>query len=299
MAGSTQSKVAAFFNFRQVNPARSLALLGIGAALGLAIAGVGLFTAPGTSTLIVPPEDVASVNQRSISRIDFTVQLRAQYDVGPSEATPEQRRKVLDDMIREELFVQRGLELDVAGIDPSVRAAIVSAVEEQIVADVLTRQPTEADLRAYYDKHQSKYSNEGRMTVFDLVTQSSQEAEAAVRALREREPVAAVAARFGMRDSGRVKGEEFYFAAKIHLGDPLFALAQRLQDGEISDRIPMPDGFHVLAMIKNIKPLPVTFAAAYNEVLSDWRSDGGARLLAEDEVFLRKRANIIIAKDLR
>ena len=34
-------------------------------------------------------------------------------------------------------------------------------------------------------------------------------------------------------------------------------------------------------------------------VLSDWRQDNGARLLRGDEAFLRKRANVLIAEDLR
>ena len=93
MTDPEQTEAAGFFDFRRPNTVRSFVFLGnIGMALGLTIAGVGLFTARGTSTLIVPPEDVASVNQRPISRVDFNAQLQALYTaVGPSEATPQQR----------------------------------------------------------------------------------------------------------------------------------------------------------------------------------------------------------------
>ena len=47
---------------------------GIGTIIGLGIAGYGLFTAKGTVTRVVPPENVALVNQRPILRTDFIAQ---------------------------------------------------------------------------------------------------------------------------------------------------------------------------------------------------------------------------------
>src|SRR5258708_9651876 len=131
------------------------------------MASSALFTARGTSTLIVPPDDVALVNQQPISRSDYLQQLQTLYGVDLPHATAAQRRKVLDDMIREELFVQRGKELDVASTDPDVRAAMVNAVELEIAADAITAQPSEAQLRAYYASHRARYANEGVISVHD------------------------------------------------------------------------------------------------------------------------------------
>src|SRR5271155_2034685 len=153
----------------QVSSRRSFVLLGCGALLGLVMAGYSLFTARGTSTLMVPPEDVALVNQQPISRSDYLLQLQTLYGVDLQDATATQRRKVLDDMIREELFVQRGKELDVASTDPDVRSAMVNAVELEIAADAITAQPSEPQLRAYYASHRERYASEGIMTVRDYV----------------------------------------------------------------------------------------------------------------------------------
>src|SRR5262249_44502889 len=122
-------------NVSVLNYRRGLVLMSLGAISGLVLAAIGLFTAKGTATLIVPPEDVALVNQQPIVRSDFLAQIQALYDVDYAHATPAQRRKVLDDMIREELFVQRGTELDVASADPTVRTAMVSSVEQQVATD--------------------------------------------------------------------------------------------------------------------------------------------------------------------
>ncbi len=61
-----------------VSTMRAMILCACGALLGLGIAGYGLFTASGTSTRHVPPENVAMVNQRPILRSDFITQLESE-----------------------------------------------------------------------------------------------------------------------------------------------------------------------------------------------------------------------------
>jgi parvulin-like peptidyl-prolyl isomerase len=282
---------------------RSFAFLGSGALLGLLMAGYSLFTSRGTSTLWVPPEDVALVNQQPISRGDYLLQLQTLYGVDLQHATPAQRRKVLDDMIREELFVQRAKELDVASTDPDVRAAMVNAVELEISADAITAQPSEAQLRAYFDAHRGRYASEGSMSVRDYVfpvaaaanpagaAGTAGAAQAAAAALRAGTPPAGVAVR-------RLE-EEFYFAAKIHLGDTLFEAARALDDGNVSAPISAADGIHVLQMEKNNRPVPFGFDAARDQVLTDYRNEAIKHLNSGDEAFLRKRAHVLIADDVR
>ena len=283
-----------------VNSRRSFVFMGCGALAGLLMAGYSLFTARGTSTLIVPPEDVALVNQQPISRSDFLLQLQTLYGVDLQHATAVQRRKVLDDMIREELFVQRGKELDVASTDPDVRAAMVNAVELEIAADAVTSQPTETQLRAYYDSHRARYASEGVMTLRDYVFPpgEAQAAAEAVAALRSGAATPALLARRHASESRKVADEEFYFAAKIHLGERLFDAARELPDGGVSAPIAGPDAIHVLYMVKNSKPMPFDFGAARDQVLTDYRNDAIAHLRIGDEAFLRKRANVLIAGDI-
>jgi parvulin-like peptidyl-prolyl isomerase len=267
----------------RVSFGRSVTLASIGAVIGLVMAGFALFTARGTSTLIVPSEDIALVNQQPIVRSDYQALLRTLYDVPENQATPEQRQRVLDDMIQEELLVQRGLELDVATFDPDVRSAMVSAVEQSVAADAVSRQPKEVDLRAFHDAHQGRYANEGVMTLQDLVFPST---EAAIKGTNG-------------HDSGKVDGAEFYFAAKIHLGDRLFEIAQRLPSGGVSAPVALPDGVHVLHMIENRAPVARDFEMARAQVLNDYTQEAIKRLQDRQAQFLRKRANILVAKDPR
>jgi hypothetical protein len=280
---------------------RSFVLMGVGALAGLLMAGYSLFTARGTSTLIVPPEDVALVNQQPIARSDYLLQLQTLYGVDLQHATAAQRLKVLNDMIREELFVQRGKELDVAATDPDVRAAMVNSVELEIAADAVTSQPSEAQLRSYYALHQARYASEGVMTLHDYVFPQgdSQAAAEAARVFRTSVPTPELLQHWHAADSGKVADEEFYFAVRIHLGDALFDMARELSDGGVSAPISLPDGNHVLYMLKNKPPAPFDFAAARDQVLTDYRNDAIGHLRTGDEAFLRKRANVLIADDIR
>jgi hypothetical protein len=198
------------------------------------------------------------------------------------------------------LFVQRGKELDVASTDPDVRNALVNAVELEIASDAITSQPTEAALRSYYQAHPERYASEGIMTVEDYVFPANgAPVSQVIDALKTHAPTPDLIARFGGNSSGKVGDEEFYFAAKIHLGDRLFEAARGLPRAGVSAPIEMPDGIHILYMQKNLKPTLLDFAAARDKVLSDYRNERVRHLTNGDEAFLRKRANILIADDLR
>jgi hypothetical protein len=273
--------------------------MGAGALVGLALAGYTLFTAQSTTTLFVPAEDVALVNQQPISRADYYAQLQANFHTDFAHASPAQRRKVLEDMVREELFVQRGKELDVAEGDPDVRSATVSAVEQMAAADAITSEPSDAQLRAFFQAHRDQYQQEGTMTLRDFVFPTPEAAAQARQALASGASAADVLGRFHGRDSGKESGQDFYFAAKIHLGDPLFALAASLPSGAVSAPAPQPDGTHVLQMINNSPPKAFDFDQARPQVLNDYRSDRVRRVTLQYQTFLRRRANVLIAPDLR
>lgn len=284
-----------------VSGARSLILMTCGALLGLALAGYSLFTARSASTLIVPAEDVALVNQQPVSRTDFLALLQTLYGVDLAHATREQRKKALDDMIREELFVQRGKELDVAATDPDVRSALVNAVELEISENAITAQPSEAALRQFFEARHDRYVSEGIMGVRDWIFPAAalRELPQDQTALKALITNPQAIARLGGKDSGRAAADEFYFAAKIHMGDTLFLRAQDLAAGTVSAPIELPDGIHILDMRNNKRPVPFDFAAARAQVLTDYRAQAIDRLKANGESFLRKRANVLIADDLR
>ncbi|HLH98251.1 MAG TPA: peptidylprolyl isomerase [Xanthobacteraceae bacterium] len=305
-AGSANLKASGgFWDFKQVNPVRSTVCFGLASFIGLAIAGFGLFTAKGTTTHVVPPENVALVNQRPILRTDFIAQTEAELGKTFSEATLEERLKVLDEMVREELFVQRGLELDFPGTDPDTRTALVAAVEQQVVADVTTHKPADAELEKYFDEHRGNYSTEGTMVLHNLVLPKASGADAeamvakAAAALRAKTPLEEVEKTYGLHEvvPEHASGEQFYFAQRIHLGDALYEQALALNDGDVSEPMAAADGIHIIQMIKHVKPLPLTFDRVRSQVLNDYIMAEKTRLEDADLRYLREKADILIADD--
>lgn len=290
-------------SFSRTNPRRAFTLLAVGAVGGLLIAGFGLFTSKGTTVDFVPAEDVALVNQQPILQVDFDAQLQSVYGPTPDKASDAQKRKTLHDMIREEVYVQRGLELGMPESDPDTRNALVSAVEQQVLADITTDSPSDNKLRAYFDSHRGRYASEGSLTVTDLLVPPSgirpEAAEAKAKeasdALQHGMAVNEAIARFGLKDTKKTSGEEFYFAARIHLGPQLFAAAAGLKAGQVSVPLKSADGYHVLAVAQNTPPVPQTFAQAREQVLTDYKNDAEAHLQANEEKFLINRADVLIA----
>jgi parvulin-like peptidyl-prolyl isomerase len=300
-----------FFDISKPSVRRSMVLLASGALVGLAIAGYGLFTAKGTRSRAVPPEAIALVNQRPILRSDFMTQAQTEFTSPYAQTTREQRKKVLEDMINEELMVQRGLEIDLPSYDPDVRNALVAGVELEVSADVLAQQPTDTELRTYYEQHRDRYSTEGVMQLRDLVIKTDTAhppasalatAGAAVAALRRGQTLDTVIKKYQLVDSGRFMdaghadtGDIFQFAVRAKFDDALYQVTLPLKEGEVSDPVPESDGVHVIAMIKHRFPVPQTFEAASNQVWTDMRNGAQAKVRAADLSYLRGRADIIVA----
>jgi parvulin-like peptidyl-prolyl isomerase len=210
-------------------------------------------------------------------------------------------------MIREELFVQRGLELDFPGTDPDTRTALVAAVEQQVVADVTTHQPADAELQKYFEENRSSYATEGTMALHNLLLPKAKAsgpdalaaAQKVAEALRAHMPLAEVVKTYGLQElvPEHASDEQFYFAQKIHLGEALYERVLSLGDGEVSDPVAAADGIHVIQMVKHTKPLPLTFERVRSQVLNDFITAAKKRLEDADLQYLREKGDILIADD--
>ncbi|MGC3982590.1 MAG: peptidylprolyl isomerase [Steroidobacteraceae bacterium] len=303
-----------FFDFANVSSRRSFALLGLGAIIGLCVAGYGLFTAAGTATNTVPPEYVALVNQRPIYRSDFLIQLQTTFSVSYDEATAEQKQKTLDDMINEELLVQRGLEVDLASYDPDVRNALVSGVELQMYADVMAKQPSEDELKAYYEQHREQYSSLGVLQLRDLVlnVESGETSDAfkqraadAIVALRAGKNIDSVMQQYQLRDSLHLQqggkadlGDVFEFAAEANLPKAVFAVVKNLPAGSVSEPIVVDaEGTHIVVMIKRRQSEPLDFASVRSRVWTDIKNGDQEKVRLSTIDYLRGKSQILIGKE--
>ena len=292
---------------------RGITLPAAAAAIGFCLASYSLFRAGAPSATAVPPGDAALVNQRPILTSDFIAEAETEISIPFEQISDADRARVLRGMIDQELLVQRALALDLPETTVEVRTALADGLNAQVDAPALAIAPTAAELRAYYWSHRSSYASEGSMTVHDIVLkvggyqnadqnfgQAEADAEEAVYKLRSGEALADVMAHYGFADSGRVQNDsEFDFAAKIHLGDKLYAVAQTLNDGDVSDPVEMDDGVHVLIMDHRTLPHYSDYESVRAQVYNGYRQQLRTDAEAANLSYLRANATILLAPGMK
>jgi hypothetical protein len=292
-----------------LRPQNAMLLPAIGAAVGLLIAALGVLHPPARSMTSVPAGYVALVNQKGILTSDFMNQIAVETGMPFEQTSEAQRHKILREMVNEELLVQRALVLDLPETTTEVRETMVDAVNVQAEAPELAREPTDEELRAFYQAHRSAYTSPGSMTVHDLVlhvggyqnadqsaSQALTDAAEAVYQLRLGASLDYVMGHFYLVDSGRVdNGEQLEFAAKLHLGSTLYALATTLSDGQISDPIVESDGVHVLIMDQRKPSQLADFSQVRDRVYTLYREAQRQHAHEANLSILRRDAQILLA----
>lgn len=158
-------------------------LLSVGAALGLVLTVVGAL-APTPN--ILPAGVAAHVNGKPITRAELTLALARMS--GGDAASPEQRAETLNYLIDQELLVQRGVAIGLLESDHTIRKTMTMAMIDAIVTDVLAQEPTEEEVRAFYQSHVSVFSLPARLHLQHLFCdghRSMEEAHACAEHARE------------------------------------------------------------------------------------------------------------------
>ena len=289
-------------------PARPAVLAISAAIIGLGAAAIGLLHPVHHDLAQVPPGDVALVNQEPILMSDFISETE-QAEGGPfAQTTSAERAAVLRRMIDEELMVQRSLALDLPEQDTDVRTALSDGVIALVTAPVLADHPTDDQLRAFYAAHRANYATQGSMSVTDLVLhiggfenadqsldQAMADAAQAVYELRSGAGIDFAKQHFSFADTGKVNGEEPDFAARLHLGPRLYAAADKLSDGEVSEPVQDADGVHVLVMQHRQPPVFTDYDGVRNNVYTDYVAAQKAQAKQDNVKFLRRGAQILVA----
>jgi parvulin-like peptidyl-prolyl isomerase len=295
-SGASRDKLRA----GQVSNTRAMTLYSLGVVTGLILGGIGLFNARGTTTNKVPDEVLALVNRRPILRSDFITQLENETGAPFADASKQDRLRVLDEMLREEMFVQRGLELDFAETDQDTRSALYNIVEQQVTASAALGKASEKELQDFFDKHRTQFQSEGKLDVHNLVMedQNSDKAAEAVKALRAGTKLDEVKKRYGLSEDNYYPNE-FYYLAKAHLGEKLFPAVKDLDAGQVSDPVLEEDGYHIVQVLSNTKPQQQSFEEARKEVPTLYSNSEKARVMKNMMSFLRNRSTILIADDYK
>jgi hypothetical protein len=183
------------------NNRRRLILLALGAVTGLVLAYSGLVDRWSTQPGELPDDAVARVNGQviSVQRYQQSISDLAADRRAPLESSDHQF--VLQRLIDEELLILRGIELGLPLSSPEIRKSLAAAVIRQIAVEVEAGQPTDDELRAFYDSDPGFFIAGSRYRVVWLslpADKNSSLADEVIDRLDSGEPLETVMAETGL-----------------------------------------------------------------------------------------------------
>ncbi len=273
-------------------------LLTLGSTTGLVLAAAGLFASGRATGGTLPPDAVARVNGVPIRGDDYRRALAAVAADRRAEPDPTLRRHVLDRLIDEELLVQRGLELGLGRVDARVRRELAAAVIAAVATDAPPRDPTAAELAAFYDTERETFTRGGRLHVRQVwvaagAPDAAARAQAAATRLRAGDEVASVRRTFGDPEPAPIPDAPLPVAKLAeYLGPTPLRAVLGLAAGSVSDPVRSASGFHVLALVAREADAVAPLEAIEDEVRAEWQRRASERALRARLEELRARARV-------
>jgi len=259
-------------------------------------------TRPDASSLST--DTVAFVNRRPISQEAFRTAAGRLAGESVGALQGPERDALLDFLIDEELLVQRAVELGLVRSDRSIRSALVMAVIDHVVAEVLSEEPSKDDLRSYFASHVAVFTRPARWHVRDLFfeadgssTAALSRARVAAEAIRSGMAFDEARARHGARGGELPDGPVPVRLLLRHLGPTLTGLVQGMPSGAVSEPIESHTGVHVVRVVA-VQPeeLP-PFESIEEVVRREYLRRARDTALDERLASLQARAEIVRASD--
>ena len=222
--------------------------------MGLLLALAGAVVPTRSTATALPSDVVARVNGANVSA-DVLAYALARLDGATAE--PERRAKALTFLIDEDLLVQRAVEMGLVASDRTVRKAIVMAMIDATVADVLAQDPSPEDIRAYYESHRPVFSQAPRLHVRHMrfalggapALAFTQAAEARAAVLQG-DAFAEVRARYGASGGEVPDGLVPIHTLRSYLGPALTDLLADVPADTTPDVIETSTGYHVVQVVR-------------------------------------------------
>jgi hypothetical protein len=244
---------------------------------------------------------VALVNGQPISRDAFAEFVGAIAAERKSvELGPEERARLLDRMVDEELLLQRGLELGLARYERTARRAIVAAVVSAVTADAESTEPDEEALRAFHQEVSERFRRPGRVRLEVAFVAAGarpealawkQASEIATR-LRAGEALAVAAAGADALPVPLSGGPISLDEVRGALGPSAALAAERLEPGATSDPVRGAAGYAVLRLTERQPGAEPPFEEVREQVRAEYLRSVGERARAAYLAELREGADV-------
>jgi parvulin-like peptidyl-prolyl isomerase len=287
---------------RTDNRRRPLVFLGLGTLLGIVLAAAGLLRSGETALQVSSGDAVARVNGRVILKEDYNRVVAALAGDRRNRITPEDRKRVLDRLIDEELLIQRGLELGLADHDARIRKDLTVAMIDSIVAPTSDLRPTDAELQSFYEEIRGFLTQSNQLhlrqiwvrvpTLADSEGAHGRATEAAKR-LRGGDDFAEVKSSLGDEEIAPLP-EALLPATKLadYLGPTALRAVIGLEVGQVTDPVRSSTGYHVLQVVDRAAGETPRFDEVKPQVLAEYKRRAADRALRTYLDDLRVRSEV-------
>lgn len=245
--------------------------------LHFALLGTALF-------LLLPGEEDSSSSRIEVSRADLVgfLQEKARlfdgrtFDQVYDGLSPQERRELLDDYVRQEALYRRALADGLDKADPLVRGRMVQQMELLLREDSQAEAvPTRAEVEAYFDRHRADYADPGSVTFTHVFFDRSRaDAPAAARAALADLRNGRVAPEDALPFGDRFAYQRNYAGASKALLEPevgpaVARAAFEVPVGQWAGPFQSPLGWHLLLVTRRQAPSTPPLDAIYADVARD------------------------------
>jgi hypothetical protein len=283
---------------------RARGLLAAGAAGGLAVAAAALVGAPSWRPAL-PAGAVAVVNGVPIRGDDYARALTALAADRREPLGDDDRRRVLDRLIDEELLVQRGLALGLPQRDRIVRGDLVRATIDAVATPTDAPVATRDEVEAFYRANRDWFAEPGRVRVeqvFVRVGSADDEASGRARAdaaaarLRAGDDLAAVRRDLGDDEVAPLPAAPLPASTlREYVGETVTQATLALPVGSVGDPVRSGAGFHVLRVVEREAPRVPTLDEVADAVSAELRREHDEQALRAALDGLRRDARVRVA----
>ncbi|MGB0921314.1 MAG: peptidylprolyl isomerase [Alphaproteobacteria bacterium] len=286
---------------------RASLLLWLGTLLGLGLAAYAIVQDRGEARAAMGDSVAAKVNHALISREVYESQIGRLASDKKNPMTADDRAHVLERMIEEELLIQRGVEIGLVDRNRPVRAALVQAMINAVIADTRAMEISDSALQDFYDENAAYFVRSAHLhvAVVNIKPRDGEDAaarlrraEAAKTALEQNVPTAQVVVAHGDPVVLQVPAT-LLPAAKLreYVGPSLLKTALQMQAGEVSALLPRGDGFAVMRLVDVQKDAPPPLAEIRDTVAGEYRKRKGDEALRDYLEWLKLRADVMRVVD--
>ncbi len=220
----------------------------------------------------------------------------------PSPLAPEQKTRLLDQMVVETVLLQEANRRGV-GRDAEVRKLIREAQKQIMIGrlvDLLRKEKespvTESQVAQFYEANKENFKQPDSWRVSHILTPDAETAKKALERVKGGEPFAKVAEELSM-DPSKSRGGDIGFFSKGQVIPEFEEAAEKLKPGEMSGVVQTPLGYHILLLTEVKQAHQKPLEEVEDQIRQGLRGQQGQQQVQAIVQELRSKAQIKIKEN--